>query len=224
MSSSDRRQLPATAAGRRGGRALLLTVTTLGALALTTTGCRQDMHDQPKLKPYRSSEFFADGSGMRPLPEHTVARGTLKEDAHFHTGRLADGSMATELPMPMTQAVLERGRDRFNIYCTPCHGQVGDGQGMVVRRGYKQPTSYHDERLRQMPVGYFFDVMTNGFAVMPSYSAQLPPEDRWAIAAYIRALQFSQHVDASTLSAEQRAALDAPAHAAPAHGSEGAHP
>src|SRR6187402_2363908 len=110
MSSRDLRRLAPTAI-----------VALLALAALTAAGCRQDMHDQPKLKPYRSSEFFADGSGMRPLPEHTVAQGSLKEDTLFHTGRLADGSMATELPMPMTQAVLARGRDRYNIYCTPCH-------------------------------------------------------------------------------------------------------
>lgn len=218
MSSSDRKPISVPAVARRGALIALVAVGGFGAM-----GCRQDMHDQPKLKPYRSSEFFADGSGMRALPAHTVARGSLREDAHFFTGRLADGSMATELPMPMTKALLERGQNRFNIYCTPCHGQVGDGRGMVVRRGYKQPTSYHDERLRQVPIGYFFDVMTNGFAVMPSYAPQLPPEDRWAIAAYIRALQLSQHVDVSTLTAEQRAALDAPPAAAPAHGEGGGH-
>lgn len=218
MSSSDRTRNPAPPVALRAGLALLVALGGFGAL-----GCRQDMHDQPKLKPYRSSQFFADGSGMRALPAHTVARGSLQEDAHFFTGRLADGSMATELPMPMTKALLKRGQDRFTIYCTPCHGQVGDGRGMVVRRGYKQPTSYHDERLRQVPIGYFFDVMTNGFAVMPSYAPQLPPEDRWAIAAYIRALQLSQHVDVSTLTAEQRAALDAPPAAAPGHGEEGGH-
>jgi hypothetical protein len=203
MSHSDRR-LAAGAAGL------------VAVLSLASLGCRQDMHDQPKLKPYRGSAFFADGSGMRPLPANTVARGSLREDALFHTGRLADGSMTSELPMPMTRRLLERGQERYNIYCTPCHGAVGDGRGMVVRRGYKQPTSYHDERLRQVPVGYLFDVMSNGFGVMPSYAPQVPPEDRWAIAAYIRALQLSQHVDAASLTAEQRAALEAPP--IPAHG------
>jgi mono/diheme cytochrome c family protein len=213
MSSSDGKTLSLRAVALRSAFALLL--------AVTAAGCRQDMHDQPKLKPYRGSTFFADGSGMRTLPANTVARGTLREDSHFFTGRLADGSMATELPMPMTRALLKRGQDRFNIYCTPCHGQVGEGRGMVVRRGYKQPTSYHDERLRQAPIGYFFDVMTNGFAIMPSYAPQIPPEDRWAIAAYIRALQLSQHVDVARLTAEQRAALDVPVTAPQAAG--GAH-
>ena len=221
MSSSEPRSMRLRDAALRAGLIALVALGGLGAI-----GCRQDMHDQPKLKPYRSSAFFADGSGMRALPAHTVARGTLQEDTHFYTGRMPDGSMATELPMPMTRALLKRGQERFTIYCTPCHGQLGDGRGMVVRRGYKQPTSYHDERLRQVPIGYFFDVMTNGFAVMPSYAPQVLPEDRWAIAAYIRALQLSQHVDVSTLSPVERAALDAPAHAAgaPEHGEGEAHP
>lgn len=218
MSSSDRSRTSAPAGALRAGLVALLALGSVGAM-----GCRQDMHDQPKLKPYRSSDFFADGSGMRALPAHTVARGSLREDTHFFTGRMADGSMATELPMPMTKALLKRGQDRFKIYCTPCHGQLGDGRGMVVRRGYKQPTSYHDERLRQVPIGYFFDVMTNGFAVMPSYAAQVAPADRWAIAAYIRALQLSQRVDAASLTAEQRAALDAPP-AAAGHTAGSAHP
>lgn len=218
MSSSEPRSMRLRDAALRAGLIALVALGGLGAI-----GCRQDMHDQPKLKPYRSSQFFVNGSGMRNLPAHTVARGSLQENTHFYTGRMPDGSMATELPMPMTKALLKRGQERFTIYCTPCHGQVGDGRGMVVRRGYKQPTSYHDERLRQVPIGYFFDVMTNGFAVMPSYAPQLPPEDRWAIAAYIRALQLSQHVDVSTLTAEQRAALDAPPAAAPAHGEGGGH-
>ncbi|MEO7795255.1 MAG: cytochrome c [Thermoanaerobaculia bacterium] len=225
MSSSDRTRSLLPALALRSASGLRFAVATLAAIAaIGAAGCRQDMHDQPKLKPYRSSAFFANGSGMRPLPAHTVARGSLQEDTHLYTGRMADGSMATEFPMPVTRSVLKRGQDRFNIYCTPCHGQVGDGRGMVVRRGYKQPTSYHDERLRQVPVGYIFDVMTNGFGVMPSYAPQLPVEDRWAIAAYIRALQASQHVDVGSLTAAQRAALDAPPAAAPEHGSGSAHP
>jgi mono/diheme cytochrome c family protein len=196
---------------QRAPRALLLLA--VAASTLGAFGCRQDMHDQPKLKPYRSSEFFANGSGLREYPAHTVARGTLREDGLFHTGKLPDGTIATELPMPMTRALLLRGRERFDIFCSPCHGALGDGRGMVVQRGYKQPTSYHDERLRQAPVGYFFDVMSNGFGVMPSYSPQIPVADRWAIAAYIRALQLSQRVDAATLSPADRARLDQPAHA-----------
>jgi mono/diheme cytochrome c family protein len=197
-----------------------------GALALATlaalaAGCRQDMHDQPKVRPYRASEFFADGSGLRQIPAHTVARGTLAADPVWTTGRLADGSMTEEIPVPMTRALLLRGRERFDIFCSPCHGRLGDGRGMVVQRGYKQPTSYHDPRLREASVGYFFDVMTNGFGVMSSYAPQIPVADRWAIAAYVRALQASQNVDAATLTADERARLDAPPAAAAA---ETAHP
>ena len=194
-------------AGRRGGALAIAGL----ALALFVSGCRQDMHNQPKLRPYRSSDFFADQSGFRQIPAHTVARGTLVEDALLATGRLADGSMTDQIPLPMTRALLLRGQERFNIFCSPCHGALGDGRGMVVQRGYKQPTSYHDPRLREASVGYFFDVMTNGFGVMSSYAPQVPVEDRWAIAAYIRALQLSQNVDAATLAPAERARLDAPA-------------
>ncbi|MGE0639606.1 MAG: cytochrome c [Thermoanaerobaculia bacterium] len=213
MSSPDLR--------RRTGPALALS---LAALALVAAGCRQDMHNQPKLKPYRSSDFFADGSGIREIPAHTVARGELREDKLFFTGRAADGSMTTELPMPMTRALLLRGRERYDIFCSPCHGKLGDGRGMVVQRGYKQPPSYHEARLREAPVGYFFDVMTNGFGVMSTYAPQVPPADRWAIAAYIRALQLSQHVDAGTLAPEDRARLDQPVAAeSDAHSGEAGH-
>jgi mono/diheme cytochrome c family protein len=201
MSRSDRSR----ARRRRGAFALAGL-----ALAVFAAGCRQDMHDQPKLKPYRSSRFFADQSGFRQIPAHTVARGTLVEDAVLATGRLADGSMTDQIPLPVTRAFLLRGRERFDIFCSPCHGALGDGRGMVVQRGYKQPTSYHDPRLREASVGYFYDVMTNGFGVMSSYAPQVPVEDRWAIAAYIRALQMSQNVDAGTLSPDERARLDAP--------------
>ena len=191
----------------------------LAAGLLLAAGCRQDMHNQPKLKPYRGSGFFADGSGLREIPAHTVARGELREDKLFHTGALADGTIATELPMPMTRALLLRGRERFDIFCSPCHGRLGDGRGMVVQRGYKQPTSFHDERLREAPLGYFFDVMTNGFGVMPAYAPQVPAADRWAIAGYLRVLQLSQNVDAAALSPGDRQRLDAPTvtdHSAPA--------
>jgi len=187
----------------------------LAALALA--GCRQDMHDAPRYKPLAASDFFANGSSARPLPAGTVARGFLREDALLYTGRTAEGSLAAELPMPVTKALLVRGHERFDIFCSPCHGKLGDGRGMVVQRGFKPPSSYHVERLRQAPIGYFFDVMTNGFGVMPGYAPQVPAEDRWAIAAYIRALQLSQHYDAAMLSPEDRARLAQP-EAAPAHG------
>jgi mono/diheme cytochrome c family protein len=160
------------------------------------TACRQDMHNQPKYRGLRPSTFFADGSSARPLVEGTVARGTLQDDEAFFTGKV-DKVTVKELPFPIDEAVLNRGQERFNIYCSPCHDRTGRGNGMVVRRGYRQPPSYHIERLRQADVGYFFDVITNGFGVMPDYKAQIAPRDRWAIVAYIRALQLSQHAAAS---------------------------
>ena len=181
-----------------------------GFAALAAAGCRQDMHDQPRVKPLAENQFFADGSGARPIPAGAVSRGDLRADRLFYTARLADDSLATELPMPVTRQLLLRGRERFDIFCAPCHGRTGQADGMVVRRGYKPPSSYHVDRLRMAPVGYFFDVMTNGFGVMPSYAAQVPPEDRWAIAAYVRALQLSQYFDAGALTGEERARLDAP--------------
>jgi mono/diheme cytochrome c family protein len=154
-------------------------------------GCRQDMHNQPKYKPLRASTFFADGSSARPLVEGTVARGTLQEDEAFFTGKVG-GQLVKELPIALDAAVLDRGQERYNIYCTPCHDATGTGNGMVVQRGYRKPPSFHDERLRAAEPGHFFDVMTNGFGAMPDYRVQVSPRDRWAIAAYIRALQLSQ--------------------------------
>jgi mono/diheme cytochrome c family protein len=158
---------------------------------LFATGCRQDMHNQPKYRPLRASPLFADGSSSRPLIEGTVARGTLQEDEAFFTGKVG-GTTVKELPFKIEQADLDRGEERFNIYCTPCHDKTGSGRGMVVQRGYRQPPSYHIDRLKQADAGYIFDVMTNGFGVMPDYKAQVAPRDRWRIVAYIRALQLSQ--------------------------------
>ncbi len=146
------------------------------------------MHNQPKIIPLRENAFFADRSGARPLVEDTVARGQLNDDALFYTGK-ENGQLSTEFPFPVTKEVVDRGQERFNIYCSPCHDRAGTGRGIVVRRGYRQPPSYHDQRLKDAPIGHFFDVMTNGFGAMPDYRAQIPPQDRWAIAAYIRALQ-----------------------------------
>lgn len=169
------------------------------------------MHDQPRLKPLRESSFFADGSGARPLPAHTVSRGNLRADVVFYTGKWPDGQFATALPRetPLSRDLLLRGRERYDIFCSPCHDASGTGRGMVVRRGFKQPPSYHIDRLRQLPVGYFVDVMTNGFGAMSSYASQIPPADRWAIAAYVRALQASQYSPVAELPAEDRAALSA---------------
>ena len=171
-------------------RWLGLTALTLALISLA--GCRQDMHNQPKYKPLRESDFFADGRSARPLPEGTVARGDLEQDAYYYTGKV-NGQPGNELPMPVTKEVLDRGEERYNIYCSPCHSKVGDGNGMIVQRGFKQPPSYHTDRLRKAPIGHFFDVMTNGFGSMSEYKSQVSVSDRWAIAAYIRALQLSQN-------------------------------
>jgi mono/diheme cytochrome c family protein len=168
----------------------------LAACLLFAAGCRQDMHNQPKYKPLRASAFFDDGSSARPLIEGTVARGTLQSDAAFFTGKNGQALVA-ELPFPVTQEVLDRGQERFNIFCAPCHDRTGTGNGMVVQRGYRQAASFHIDRLRQVEVGHFFDVMTNGFGAMPDYRAQITPRDRWNVAAYIRALQLSQHASQS---------------------------
>jgi mono/diheme cytochrome c family protein len=161
------------------------------SLALSA-GCRQDMHNQPKYRPLRASNFFDNGSSARPPVEGTIARGLLQEDAAFFTGKEGT-ALVTDLPFPVTQEVLDRGQERFNIFCAPCHDRTGGGNGMVVQRGYRQPPSMHIDRLRQAEVGHFFDVMTNGFGAMPDYRAQISPRDRWNIVAYIRALQLSQH-------------------------------
>ena len=154
--------------------------------------CQQRMADQPRYKPLAKSEFFGDDRSARPLVEGTVARGELKTDEHFYTGKV-NGKLVDTFPFSITEKVLRRGEERFNIYCSPCHDRIGTGQGMIVKRGYQPPPSYHSERLRTAPVGYFFDVITRGFGRMPDYAQQVPPNDRWAIIAYIRALQLSQN-------------------------------
>ena len=171
--------------------------------------CRQDMHDQPKIKAYREADFFADRRGTRPIPEHTVARGFLNDDEHLFTGKV-NGQYTDQFPFQVTRDVLQRGHDRFSIYCTPCHGQTGMGNGMVVQRGFRPPPSFHTETIRKQTVGYWFDVMTNGFGAMPDYRAQVAPEDRWAIAAYIRALQLSQRATRADVPADKISELDAP--------------
>jgi len=160
--------------------------------ATLAAGCRQDMQDQPKYKGQRGSHFFADGRSDRPLVQGVVARGHADDDTLRATGK-SDGQLATRFPAPVTRATLLRGQERFNIYCSPCHDRVGDGNGMIVQRGYRHPPSLHIDRLRDAPVGHFFDVISNGYGAMPDYAAQVPVDDRWAIIAYIRALQLSQH-------------------------------
>ena len=177
-------------------------------LVALVAGCRQDMHDQPKYKPLKSSAFFEDGRDSRPLVADTVARGHLDDDALLYTGKIGT-AFATEFPFPITGDVLVRGQERFNIYCTPCHDRTGGGDGMIVRRGYRRPPSFHIDRLRAAAAGYFFDVITHGFGVMPDYSSQVPVSDRWAIVSYIRALQLSQHADLSDVPAAEQSKLTA---------------
>jgi cytochrome c5 len=169
-------------------------------------GCRQDMHDQPKYTPYKPSDFFADRRSARPLVEGTIARGQLHEDELLNTGRI-EGQPSAVFPFPVDQSVMQRGRERYDIFCSHCHGLSGSGDGMVVVRGYRQPPSFHIDRLRAAPPGHLFDVMTNGFGAMPDHAAQIPVRDRWAIAAYIRALQLSQNAIAADLSPDARGQL-----------------
>lgn len=185
---------------------------------LTAIGCRYDMQDQPRYKPYKSSDFFSDGKAMRDLPEGTIARGQLQENKALYTGKKenADPNAQVEsitdpktgntlvssfpndieeFPIPVTEELLDRGEQRYKVFCIICHGPVGKGDGMVVRRGYPAPPTYHDDRLRNAPVGHFFDVITNGWGKMSSYGSQIPAADRWAIVAYVRTLQISQNPD-----------------------------
>jgi mono/diheme cytochrome c family protein len=173
------------------------------AAALALAGCRQDMHDQPKYIPLRESTFFTDARSARPLVEGTVARGHLRDDELTYTGKM-NGQDATMFPSAIDARVIARGRERFDIYCSPCHGRTGQGDGMVVLRGYRRPPTFHQDRLRDAPVGHFFDVITNGFGAMPDYAAQIRAEDRWAIIAYVRALQLSEHATMADVPAAER--------------------
>lgn len=246
--------MPSSQTRSGGGHVLVLGLALVCTLA---AGCRRDMQDQPRYEIYESSDFFADGQASRPIPEGTVPRGYLREDAHLYTGRLPGGGAAgggagnsqpvaasgndaggqvaqredggaagdgpaspgaaatafdadlvKTFPFPITREILDRGQERFQAFCVMCHGLTGEGDGMVVRRGYKRPTSYHDDRLRTAPVGHFFDVITNGYGVMPNYAAQVTPRDRWAIAAYIRALQLSRGAEEGDVPEEERRRLE----------------
>jgi mono/diheme cytochrome c family protein len=174
------------------------------AATLVLAGCRQDMHNQPKFVPQRGTAFFADGRSARPQVENTVGRDQLHEDSYFYTG-LQGGKEGDGLPIELTPATLQRGQERYNIYCTPCHSRVGNGAGMIVSRGYHPAGNFHTDRLREAPLGHFFSVMTNGYGAMPDYAAQLTPEDRWAVVAYIRALQLSQDAKPTDIPAGQYA-------------------
>ena len=205
----------------------LLSLMLLVSVAGLLNACRQDMHDQPKYLAYRGSESFPDSLSSRSLVEGTVPRGYLREDVEYYTGKTANGKATTDssskkdttggskaassdvqtFPFPITKEILDLGGERYNVYCSPCHGMLGDGRGMIALRGFKMPPSYHSDRLRTAAVGHFFDVITHGFGVMPDYAMQIPPQERWAITAYIRALQLSQNATLADVPAEDKVLL-----------------
>lgn len=174
-------------------RHILLLICSIGFF----TGCN-DMYDTGRIKPLERNTFFLNGSSARPLPEGTVARGQAVNTDVLHTGRI-DGRLADAFPFAVTDSIIRRGQSRFTTFCTPCHGRLGDGGGMIVQRGFPRPNSFHADSVRRKPAGYYFDVMTNGFGRMYSYAASVPVNDRWAIVAYIRALQLSQHAPVAAL-------------------------
>lgn len=195
---------------------------------LLMAGCHTDLWVQPKIRPQHESEFYPDGSSSRPLVPGTIARDHLREDDAFFTG-FKDGKLLTQIPIKVTKDLLMRGQERFHIYCIPCHGQLGDGQGMIAKRGFtlRRPiASYHTDRLRAMPIGHFYDVITNGYGAMYSYASRVEPQDRWAIASYIRALQLAQHAKPQDATPDELKSLQAnpegkpPASPAPEGGHE----
>ncbi len=182
-------------------------VWSIALLGLTLSACRQDMYNQPKAKSYSESNFFRDGTSARPIPAHAVEYRQPRENEAYHTG-LTNGLLVARLPVPLTPELLQRGRERFDIYCAVCHGLAGDGNGEVVERGFPAPPTFQSRRLRQAPIGHFYDVMTNGYGVMYSYASRVDPNDRWAIAAYIRALQLSQRASVGDLSPNDQRSLE----------------
>ena len=218
---------------------LLLVVSLAGA------ACRRDMQDQPKMKPYRGTSFFNDGQSMRPPIQGTVPRGFLRSDKALFTGKKDTASTGgaatssaspqlggagqqaagadaypddvTEFPFPITKEIVQRGRERYEIFCSVCHGLTGNGDGMIVRRGFRRAASFNDDRLRQAPVGHFFDAITNGWGAMPSYASQIPVQDRWAIIGYVRALQLSQQQVERTVPVPGSSPLPSPTPASGGH-------
>ena len=187
-------------------------------LICATSACRLDMHVQPRQNPLARSDFYADQRSARPPVEGTVARGELHEDTYFYTGKIGNNP-GDVMPFPVTKEVLERGRERFNIFCAPCHSRLGDGNGFVPSRGFaRKPPSFHIARLEKAPLGYFFDVMTEGFGIMPDYSSQIPPADRWDIVAYVRALQLSQSSTMADVPAGQKIPSEPPKFREPGSG------
>ena len=213
--SRNDRSLTVTAQKRIPSRGRTRALASKGALiaialaVLALAGCRQDMQDQPKFIPLRPSTFFDDGRSERPLIDGTVARGHLHADVALNTGMGPDGKPVDTFPFAVTADVMDRGQQRFDVYCAPCHDRTGSGNGMIVRRGYKQPPSYYSDRVRQLANGSIFDTITRGFGAMPDYAAQIPPRDRWAIVAYVRALEASQTATINDVPPEERAKLEA---------------
>lgn len=189
----------------------MLTCFLVGGLVVFVSACRQDMHNQPKYVPYRSSEFFKDGLSERQQVVGTVARDELHEDTYFYSGKV-NGKEGDVFPFPITEAIMERGRERFDIYCSPCHSRVGDGNGMIVKRGYRQAINFHDPKVVSETVGHYYDIISHGFGAMPDYAAQIAPPDRWAIAAYIRALQYAQNGTMADVPSGQRNGLKDQSH------------
>ncbi len=207
---------------RKGGNLCSLhhgIFTAVAMITITlTSSCRIDMHVQPRENPLARSDFYTDQRSARPLVEGTVARGDLRADTYFYTGKIGNNP-GEVMPFPVTKAVLERGRERFNIFCAPCHSRLGDGNGFVPSRGFsRKPPSYHIPRLQKAPLGYFFDVITNGFGIMPDYASQIPPQDRWDIVAYVRALQLSQNATMADVPAGQQIPSQSPKFAEPGTG------
>jgi cytochrome c553 len=188
-------------------RVLLGRLAVAVSLAGLVCGCRHEMYDQPRSDPLEKSDFFPDGAASRPLVAGTVARGHLDEDEAFYNGMIGT-NLVTEFPMPVTRQVLERGKERYEIYCSVCHARTGDGDGMIPQRGYPAPPTFHKDSMRQAPVGHFYDVITRGHGVMYSYASRVEPADRWAIVAYIRALQFSHDARLDDVPPEERAKLE----------------
>ncbi|HTX53177.1 MAG TPA: cytochrome c [Candidatus Baltobacteraceae bacterium] len=216
MWTTERRQPETLAGNRRGHIAFVLRLSKRGRLTvcllvglaiLVMSGCRQDMAETGRIKPLEPSPVFDDHRSARPLVPGTVARDQLWADEAVYTGR-TNNAPVTALPVPLTLALVKEGRERFEIFCAPCHGRTGYGDGMVVQRGFRPPPSYHTDRLRQVPIGHFFAVMTYGYGNMPDYAAQVTPEERWAIAAYIRALQLSQDAKVATLPEPDRLKIE----------------
>ena len=173
------------------------------AILVTAAGCRSEMYDQPRYDTFESSAFFPDGLSARPLVAGTVPRGWARTDEHLYYGRV-NGELAPTFPFPVDESVLTRGRDQYSVFCTPCHGGLGDGQGMIVQRGMPKPPSFHEQRLRDVPVGHIYDVISRGYGAMYAYSHRIKPHDRWAVVAYIKALQLSQNAPIDSLDETDR--------------------